>query len=456
MKIRDRILIYFSSTVVVLTAITFTSIYLLFSEYREEKFQQRQKEKIRYTIEFLSEYLEMSKNLTSIMDKLTIHDFYDEKMLVFDGEKDLIYSSIDDLSITDYNKILHTLSPAIRWIETKEGNYDVVGIYLESNQKSYYAISKAYDAFGYTKIFFLRNVLIGIFVAITLIVILISLFLSNKISKPITALAEKLNKFDLSSDKAIKIPIETSSHELKHLTERFNELVKRTHEAFLFQKHTIHHISHELKTPIAILVSELERTNSYTDIDQIKPILESQINKAKSIGEIINVLLEISKIESGQLLRKQNIRIDELIFDIIEELNIVFPTFNFDINYFPDDIDEQKLNLEINEMLIKQALQNIMTNCIAYSNSSKAAIKLDCSFPNKLKIILSNEGKTVSTEEEKFLFNHFFRGSNSQGKSGFGLGLVLAKKIVLLHSGTIVYHSPSKHLNIFEITLPLS
>lgn len=456
MKIRDRILIYFSSTVVILTAFAFTIIYLLFSEYREEEFQQRQKEKIQYTIKLLSEYLEMSKNLSIMMDKLTIHDFYDEKMLVFDGEKDLIFSSIDDLPITDYTKILHSLSPATRWIETKEGNYDVIGVYLESNQKSYYAISKAYDVFGYAKIYYLRNVLIGIFVAITLIVSLISLFFSNKISKPITALAEKLNKFDLSSDKATEIPIETSSYELEYLTERFNELVKRTHEAFSFQKNTIHHISHELKTPIAILVSELERTNSYTDIDQIKPILESQINKAKSIGGIINVLLEISKIESGQLLRKQRIRIDELIFDIIEELNIVFPNFNFDINYFPDDIVEQKLNLKVNEMLVKQALQNIMTNCIAYSSNARAIIKLDCSFTNELKIIFSNVGNTVSEEEEKYLFNHFFRGSNSQGKIGFGLGLVLAKKIVTLHSGTIAYYSTSNNLNTFKVTFPLS
>jgi len=456
MKIRNKILIYFSSTVILLSAISLIVIYLLFSEYREEEFQQRQKEKIQFTVEMLTEYIEMSENLSRIIDELTIHDFYDEKMLVFDSEKELIFSSVDDLPIEGYNKILNELSPAKRWIETKEGAYDVIGIYLERNQKSYYAVSKAYDAFGYSKMFFLRNVLIGIFAGISVIVVLISLALSNKISRPITALAEKLNKFDMSSENTTEIQTETSSYELKNLTQKFNELLKRTNEAFSFQKHTIHHISHELKTPISVLVSELEKLKNLSDLEDVKSMLDSQINKAKSLGSIINVLLEISKVESGQKIRKQTLRIDELIFDIIEELKFIYLDFNFELNYFPDEIDEHRLNLNVNEALVRQALKNLMTNCVVYSNNSKASIKLNCSSSENLKISISNSGKPVLKDEEKYLFNHFFRGENSRNKNGFGLGLVLTKRIITLNSGTITYSNPSDNLNVFELKFPLS
>ncbi len=456
MKIRNKILIYFSSTVIFLSAISLIVIYLLFSEYREEEFQQRQKEKVQFTVELLTEYIEMSENLSRIMDELTIHDFYDEKMLVFDSEKGLIFSSVDDLPIDGYNRILNELSPAKRWIETKEEAYDVVGMYLERNQKSYYAVSKAYDAFGYSKMFFLRNVLVGIFAVISVIVVFISLALSNKISRPITALAEKLNKFDMSSENTTEIQTETSSYELKNLTQKFNELLKKTNEAFSFQKHTIHHISHELKTPIAVLVSELEKLKNSSDFEYVKSRLDSQIDKAKSLGSIINVLLEISKVESGQKIRKQTIRIDELIFDTIEELKIIYPDFNFELNYFPDEIDEQRLNLNVNEALVRQALKNLMTNSIAYSNNSKASIKLNCSSFKSLKISISNSGKPVPKDEEKYLFNHFFRGENSRNKAGFGLGLVLTKKIINLNSGTITYSNPSDNLNVFELKFSLS
>ncbi|WP_187261654.1 sensor histidine kinase [Pontibacter beigongshangensis] len=456
MKIRNKIIIYFSTTVIALTAVSFIIIYILFSEYREEEFQKQQKDKIAYTIKFLAEYTQMSENLANIMDELTIHDFYDEKLLIFDSKKNLIFSSLDDLVIADYPSMLNKLSPANRWIETKEGRYDIVGVYYEHNQSSFYALSKAYDAVGYTNMSFLRNVLIALFIATAVIVILVSLLLSSKISKPITALAENLNKFDLSSEKVNEIPLETSSYELSQLTQRFNELIKRTNDAFTFQKHTIHHISHQLKTPIAVLVSELEKIHKYETVEEMKPGIENQLVKTKSLGNIINVLLEISKIESGQQIRKQPARIDEMIFDTIEELNIIHPDFYFEVNYVPDEMDENRLIININQILVRQALQNLLTNCIAYSTAPKAKVVLDCSSQHALKIQIINTGNPITREEEKFLFGHIFRGSNSQGKIGFGLGLVLTNRIVALHQATITYANPAPQLNVFELSFPLS
>lgn len=456
MKIRNKILIYFSSTVIALSAISLSLIYILFSEYREEEFQQQQNEKIKYTIGLITEFKQMSEELALLMDAQDIHDFYDEKLLVFNGQKELIFSSLDSLPIASTSKILNDLSPSNRWIETKEEDYDLVGVYIENKGKTYYGISKAFDAYGYSKLHFLLNVLIGIFVAISVIVTMVALYLSNIISKPITRLAENMNKYDLASEKAVILKPDTSSYELQHLTERFNELLKRTEESFAFQKNAIHHISHELKTPVAILVSELETTLTYTDIDDIKSVLESQINTAKSLGEIINVFLEISKIESGQQIPKSRVRIDEIVFDIMDELKIIYPRFHFELNYFPIEFEESRLIIMAHKMLIKQALQNLLLNCISYGSDQKANIKIDCSLKNELVISISNVGETVTREEIKYLFNHSFRGKNSRGKIGFGLGLVLTKKILDFHSGKISYYSVVDDLNIFEVRIPYS
>lgn len=456
MKIRNKILIYFSTTVIALTALSFAVIYILFSEYREEEFQQQQKEKIKYTIKFLAEYTQMNADLAYIMDELTLHDFYDEKLMIFDSKKDLIFSSIDDLVIGDYPTKLNELSPSNRWMETKEGNYDVVGVYHEYHNSSFYALSKAYDAFGYTKMYFLRNMLVALFVAIALVVVAVSLLISNKISSPITALADNLNNYDLSDAGAHEVAIDTSSYELHQLTQTFNELKKRTNEAFTFQKHTIHHISHQLKTPIAVLVSELERISRDCPEGDTKADMEDQIIKTKSLGNIINVLLEISKIESGQEILKQSVRIDEMIFDTIAELNIIYPNFHFELNYVPDDIDESRLIVPVNPTLVRQALQNLLSNCIAYSNNEKARINLDCSSPTELTIQIINTGVPLTKEEQKTLFHQIFRGMNSQDKTGFGLGLVLAKKTMDYHKALISYANPAADQNIFELRFPLS
>lgn len=456
MKIRNKIILYFTTTVICLSAISLTIVYFLFSEYREEKFQQQQKEKITFTIKQLSKYKQMSEDLAHIMDELTIHDFFDEKMMVFDADKKIIFSSIDDLTIQKYPELLQNLSPTKNWIETTEDKYDLIGVAVKYKSKQYYAVSKAYDAFGYSKIYFLRSVLIGIFIFISIIIILVSLYLSNKISKPLTQLSEKLRQFDLGNDTITKLEIDTSSFELNLLSNRFNELIKRTNETFAFQKHTTNHISHQLKTPIAVLVSELERIKKLESIEEIQPEIENQINKAKSLGTIINVLLEISKVESGQKIKKQNIRIDEVIFDNIAELNLIYPDFHFEVNYFPDTIEEDRLLVNSSKMLVEQALLNLMVNCISYSENAKAEIKIDCSSSQELKISFSNGGPTISKEEEKYLFKHFFRGENSRKKIGFGLGLVLTKKIIVLNSGTISYSTPYDNVNLFEVRFRLS
>src|SRR5690625_3420687 len=228
MKIKNKIRIYFSTSVIALTALSSIIIYILFAEYREEEFQQRQKEKIQYTLELLVEYKELSENLSAIMGELTIHDFYDEKMLIYNQHKQLVYRSVDDLPILQSEKILNELSPAHQWIETKEDKYDVIGVYLEKDQGQFYALSKAYDAFGYTKLKFLKNTLIIIFIAITGIVVFISNYLARRISLPLARFAENISAFDISEKELKPFEIETTSYELVHLTEKFNELDRKS------------------------------------------------------------------------------------------------------------------------------------------------------------------------------------------------------------------------------------
>ena len=452
MKIRDKIVAYFSSVVIALVTITFIVIYFLFAAYREEEFQQQQKDKIKYTIKLIVEYKELSENLADMMDELSIHDFYDEKMLIFNKEKELVFSSVDDLEIINYKEILSEISTENRWYENKQGDYDIVALYTENGEKAYYAISKAYDAFGYTKLNFLRTLLISIFIVIVFVVVMMAIFLSNKIAQPIVKLTEKLAEIDFSKENTPDVHIDTTSYEINQLTERFNDLKERTNEAFAFQKHTVQHISHQLKTPIAVLVSELEKIKREIKEVELQQMVEEQVIKAKSLGGVINALLEISKIESGQFSNTQKTRVDELIFDVIEELTIIYPNFEFNVNYSPMEFDDKKLLVDLNSLLMRQAFLNLLANCIAYSLSNRAAIQIDCSQDEALQILFINDGERIAEEEERFLFHHFFRGENSKKSTGFGLGLVLTKKILELNNASISYEF-SENKNIFKVKM---
>ncbi len=71
-----------------------------------------------------------------------------------------------------------------------------------------------------------------------------------------------------------------------------------------------------------------------------------------------------------------------------------------------------------------------------------------------LTVIISNSGKTLSEDEQKFLFTHFFRGKNAQNQQGFGLGLVLAQRIFAIHNTVIKYHAKENIKNSFSVEFP--
>ncbi|PKP47429.1 MAG: sensor histidine kinase, partial [Bacteroidetes bacterium HGW-Bacteroidetes-12] len=213
-------------------------------------------------------------------------------------------------------------------------------------------------------------------------------------------------------------------------------------------------ISHELKTPISILVSNFERIEKETSIEKIQELIKFQKEDTKSLSDIINSLLEITKAETGYSLIQDKIRIDELIFDVSDELKNVYPNFQFLIEYSQEN-DENNLIISANIPLIKAALMNLMLNCIHYSSDKKGRILISCE-RNNLILSFENNGAIISIDESQFLFQHFFRGKNSKGKRGFGLGLVFIHKIITLHSGSVSYNSSNDTSNIFTISLPLS
>jgi signal transduction histidine kinase len=454
MSIRKKILLYFSATVICLLGATLFFIYTLFYEYREEEFQQRQKQKITSTLKFLTETKQADESIIQAMDRISIYEFYDEKLLIYNANKEQIYSSIDDTLIPDADNILSVLSPDRPWLETKEDLYDIIGVYVEHDNNIYYGVSKAFDASGYSKLNFLKYVLWFTFLGISLIVILLSYYLSKKITKPIANITQKINNYDFNSN-YVPIELKRSKNEITVLAEQFNELMKRMKEATSFQKHAIHHISHELKTPIAILVSNFERMEDQTDLEEIKTQIRNQKEDTKSLSEIINLLLEISKTDAGNSIPKTTIRIDELIFDNLDELSLLHPDFEFSLEYSGLTDEESKLTVSGSARLLKAALMNIMLNSIYYSTNNEAKVNI-ISKEEELQIDFINEGPIITKQEEKYLFQHFFRGKNSQGKSGFGLGLVFINKIILQHGGSVSYSTSGSSRNIFTISLPLS
>lgn len=454
MKIRNKIILYFSSTTIVLCAITFFVIYQLVAAYRENLFQDQLKDKIVFSLKFLEEVQQSSIDLLTNLDQITINDLYEEKLLLFDSNKKLIYASLDDTKILKAESILKDLNADKKWIETKEGDFDVIGVRVEIKGNEFYGIYKAYDTFGHLQLNYLKYTLLGTFIVIVLLTLLISSYLSQQIFKPIYRMTMELEAIDLNNKNAT-LSIENETDEFGFLAQKFNELIQKLQQAFTFQKHTIHHISHELKTPIAILVSNLEAMEKEKDISTLQTLITAQKENTLSLGGIINTLLEISKIESGTEMPFEELRIDELLMDVASEIQKLYSDFSMTVSFENSIVNESDLRIKGNLKLLTIGIQNMISNSIKYSSNQKAEFSIGGT-ANEIKIIFKNEGDILKEEERDFLFGYFFRGANSGGQHGFGLGLVMVQKILDLHQGSLIYRSEQENINIFEWRLPKS
>lgn len=448
MSIRKKILFYFLSTVLLLTALILFLIYTIFKEYREEQFQQRQKDKIIQTINLLTEFEEIDEELFLALDRSTIHDIYDEKLLLFDEDYNLFYESVDDLVIEKTKEILNQLSLDHVWVETKEELYDVVGVTITHRNGVYYGISKAYDEYGYELLSFLQIAFLALFLVLVVVIVWVSYYLSKKIANPIIHLTKEISNYNL--EKPIKIPLKKGEVETSILAERFNDLMDKIKMSFAFQKNAVQHISHELNTPIAVLVSNFDKMESETDYRQLQKLIEKQKKDTRRLSQIINSLLSLSMVETGTSAVKEKIRVDEMLFDIYEELQPLYPDFIFHIHYDNPDMNTEVLEVLADQNLLRAAFLNLMLNSIRHSDVKEAYISI-IEVNNRLKLEFLNQGKVISREERPYLFKHFFRGKNSQGRKGFGLGLVFIYKILKLHQAEIYYETPDANTNVFKI-----
>jgi len=453
MNIRHRILIYFSVLAIAITGFAFLLIFTLFSNYRREEFQQRIKDHTISTITYLEESQASNHNILRSMGRLKINQLLNEKTLLFNAKKQLIYSSLDDTVIEFSKDILTKLNKNKKLIESIEGKNDVVGIYLIDAGIEYYGISKAYDEFGYSKLEFLKYALGILYIIISALILLSSFILAKQITQPIISMAAALKVINIETVNQL-LPIPENRDEIYLLTNRFNDLMLRLQNSFFFQKHAVHHISHELKTPISILVSNLEKLENENDITFLKAGITNQKEDTKLLGEMINALLEIAKVETHANLNFQQLRMDDVVFDWVADCKKIHSKFKFEIG-FDEKLDSDRgVSIQGNERLMKMVIQNLLLNCVNYSSENKAVIFFK-NQRNHLIIQISNKGEIISKPEIPFLFQHFFRGENSRGKRGFGLGLVLVNKILELHGGKIEYSNSDINQNEFNIFLPL-
>jgi len=228
-------------------------------------------------------------------------------------------------------------------------------------------------------------------------------------------------------------------------------MLRRIDNSYQKQKEFTSHASHELRTPVARMTSQLE--NKILDIEtnnETKTFLNKLLTDVNQISELISSLLLLSRLENVGHHQEHSQRIDEIIYEAIGVTKKSYPEFKINFEIEESENIEDLMEIKGNESLLRIAFANLLKNACVYSDNNQAVIVISGK-DGLLNISIENNGKVLTKEEQNKLFEPFMRGGNSKHKSGLGLGLRIVKRILNQHHATIAYNSTNMNTNMFVV-----
>ena len=238
--------------------------------------------------------------------------------------------------------------------------------------------------------------------------------------------------------------------EAKNATET---ALKSEREMLQEQRQFLSMVSHEFRTPLAVIDSAATNLTAVPPEDQAELDKRAeQITRAtRALAHLIDNCITSERVEYGGF----TINLQETdVFTFIEE--VAQTAGNHAKNTVTVDCSEAPIIWFFDQTLVKIALSNLIDNAIKYSDDGKAMVRALCN-SNGLCIQVMNRGHGISSDEAEMMFRKFIRGNtakNGRNVRGSGLGLFISQRIAQAHGGDVRLVPGEKGTTLFEIVIP--
>lgn len=279
-----------------------------------------------------------------------------------------------------------------------------------------------------------RIILISL-IPILIICYFITYFIARNIMQPVVKMTEDAKHISSSSLDTF-LPVKNNGDELDELAKTFNDLFSRLKIDFDRERQFTSDVSHELKTPVAVILGQanLLRRWGKNDPVQLDKSINTIISETKSMDAIIQNLLQMTRIESGKIIpSKEEFLLSELFDKIREEVEILDSTCEIIFNYPPE------LKITTDFELLHQSLMVCVSNSLKFCPKPLKLTITATDTDQSINIHVADNGPGFTPEIIPHVFERFYRGDDAHTRSagGSGLGLSIAKTIIHSLGGTI-------------------
>ena len=318
--------------------------------------------------------------------------------------------------------------------------------------------------------FLLRSV-----IATTIIILLSSVctyFLTKKALTPLQKLTSEVSQIQ-AQNLSTQLAVPNSKDEIAQLTSSFNEMLARLDNAFSTQKQFSANAAHELRTPLAVLQTNLEvfEKKQEPEMVEYRQLFTMIKEQTARLSQLVGTLLDMTNLKSVP--RTDHVSLEELVDEVFCDLDPVAEKAGISIHF--DDSSSQDWHTDVHTpdasalnnnirnitgsyVLLYRAVYNLVENAIKY-NRPNGSVTVSVKEKNgQAMILVKDTGIGISPENQKKIFDPFFRvdKSRSRAMGGAGLGLALVDSIAREHGGSVKVLESNEKGSIIAFMLPVS
>ncbi|PWJ59281.1 signal transduction histidine kinase [Dyadobacter jejuensis] len=413
------------------------SIYFFYDQYREKQFYSFLNERGQTIAQLVEGGGALTNEEIVKIEKANNTLLLDEEITVYNGQDSVIFSS----GSSEFDLPKSTLAEVRGGtdVKTKIGKKDVIVIrhILQSQNNPWVIVAMAQDLLGLNQLQRLREILlIGWLLCLVLVAVAGWQFATDAI-RPVSDIIEQVNRIS-AGNLHQKVSVGREKDELALLAETFNSMLNRLQIAFVAQKNFVSHASHELRTPLALIMTEVEVTlMKRREVENYQDALKGILGEVKEMNELVNRLLDLARTEEEAFkVTFQRIRVDEVLWLAKSFVQQRHPDYQVEILYSDIPDNEDLLIRYGDESLLRTAFVNLMDNACKYSDNKKVRVVLKVPAEGIL-ITFEDHGAGMDPDELPYIFDTFYRSTSTMDKSGFGIGLALTKRILMMQGASI-------------------
>jgi len=430
MKIRIRLTLQFFIVVATILIFSMFFVYNRFKRITDNEYYNNLKTKAHMTAEMVLHDGDLDKieDITPqndqeglpISDNVIIFNSKFEKVFAFNRNSNIAIP----FNIIDFSTRENTY---------RQGDIYYYGIPFKTQQgSSYYVVASSF--FNSKELMDLRRIITIAIILGLVFVALSGFFYTRQALNPLFSIVTQMDKLDMAKMEG-RLKSSQSKDEIEHLISSINNLLSKIQSSFTFQKMFISNVSHELKNPISVVLSQVDvvLSQSSRTVDEYRNTLTSLREDVKEIADITENLLQMAKMKAeGFTLEVNRFQLDQAILECQSKLLRANPdyTINFDIIGHPES--ESDLEVTGNEALLKLAFINLMDNCCKFSPDKKVNVLIKVN-SELTALSFQDNGYGIKAEEMEHILQPFYRNNQTVNIKGYGIGLSLTDAIINVH-----------------------